>query len=119
MITRSTYADITSVVRDLARATIGAMPRRARAVTETETTRALDQAIGEYDEAESVLKAKDAKLRQAIIEAAREAASPDSDLTITEIAHRVGWTREYVNRLVTKAGVKQPRTPRKTPANGE
>lgn len=111
-ITSLTRADITSTVRDLARATITAMPRRDRSDIETPATRALDAAVAQYDEVEQLLKEKDAKLRSAIIEAAREAAQPGSKLTITEIAHRVGWTREYVNRIATEAGVKQPRKSR-------
>jgi len=90
------------------------MPRRSRIDTDTDATRALDAAVSEYDEAEAALKEKDAKLRAAIVEAAREAAQPGSNLTITEIAHRVGWTREYVNRIASEAGVKQPRKARKT-----
>lgn len=112
-ITSRDPSGITLLVRDLSRATITPMPRRARPVTETAVTRALDAAVAEYDEVEKLLKEKDAKLKAAIVEAAKEAAQPGSDLTITEIAHRVGWTREYVNRLATEANVKQPRKTRK------
>lgn len=112
MITSSEYADITSGVRDLAHAIISPMPRRMRSFTETETTRALDAAVREYDEVEALLKEKDAKLRAAIIETAREASQSGNNLTITEIAHRVGWTRETVNRITTGAEVRQPRKPR-------
>ncbi|MBB3098952.1 hypothetical protein FHR83_006658 [Actinoplanes campanulatus] len=98
---------ITSLVRDLTHATISPMPRRDRTVPDTPVLQALDEAVREYDEAEALLKAKDTKLREAIVEAAREAADKDSRLTIQHIAERVGWTRETINRIATKAGVRQ------------
>jgi hypothetical protein len=106
-ITSDDPSDITSLVRDLTHATISPMPRRDRAVPDTPVLQALDNAVREYDEAEALLKAKDAKLREAIVEAAREAADKDSRLTIQHIAERVGWTRETINRIATKAGVRQ------------
>lgn len=107
LITSSAYADITSVIRDLAHATIEPMPRRPQTRTDTEATRALDAAVREYDEVEELLRRKNAQLRAAIIEAAKEAAQPDSHLTITEIAERVGWKRETISRIASGAGVKQ------------
>lgn len=106
-ITSLTRDGITSLVRDLAHATIAPMPRRTDPPPDTPVTRALDEAVREYDDAERLLKEKDAKLRAAIVEAAREAAERDSKLTLSNIAERVGWTRETINRIATKAGVRQ------------
>lgn len=110
-ITSVTPNDITSLVRDLAHATIAPMPRRSPPPPETPVTRALDEAVAEYDEADRVMKEKDTKLKAAIIEAAREAADKDSGLTMQHIADRVGWTRETINRIATGGGVRQ-RPPR-------
>jgi len=113
LITSATRDDITFGIRDLAHATIGPMPRRPAPVTETETVRALDAAVREYDAAEEVLREKDAQLREAIVAAAREAAGPNSDLTVTAIADRVGWTRETISRIASAAGIKQTQGPKK------
>lgn len=83
------------------------MPRRDRTVPDTPALRALDDAVREYDEVEALLREKDAKLRTAIVEAAREAAEKESGVTMALIASKVGWTRETINRIATKAGVRQ------------
>lgn len=76
------------------------MPRRTRQVPETPATQELDAAVAELERAEQ-------RLRQAIIEAAREAASEGSKLTYAEIGRRTGYSREYVSREATKAGIRQ------------
>lgn len=114
LITSATRDGITFDVRDLAHATIGPMPRRPAPITETETVRALDAAVREYDAAEEALRDKDAQLRAAIVAAAREATDPDSDLTVTAIAERVGWTRETISRIASAAGIKQTKGPKKS-----
>ena len=106
-ITSAYGGDITSALRDLAHATISPMPRRDRTIPDTPALRALDEAVREYDEVEALFKEKDAKLRAAIAEAAREAGDKTTGLTMSLIAERVGWTRETINRIATKAGVRQ------------
>lgn len=113
VITSVARAGITFDVRDLAHATIGPMPRRPAPITETETVRALDAAVREYDAAEEALRKKDAQLRAAIVDAAREATDPESDLTVTAISERVGWTRETISRIASAAGIKQTKGPKK------
>jgi hypothetical protein len=97
---------ITSLARDLTRATISPMPRRTPA-PDLPVMQALAKAAAEYDEADRVLREKDAALRAVIVEAAREAADKSNGLTLSHIADKVGWTRETVNRIATKAHVRQ------------
>ena len=69
------------------------MPRRRSSTDSTEGA-AVDQAAREYGRAE---KAADAK-RQALHQRIREAHA--SGMTISEIARRANYTREYVSALV-------------------
>lgn len=78
------------------------MPRRSRDIPETPATRELDDAVADYSRAEE-------RLRKAIIEAAREAATLESKLTYAEIGRRADYSREYVSRLAGEAGIKQQR----------
>jgi CRP-like cAMP-binding protein len=80
------------------------MPRRAREIPETPATRELAIAVDAFNQAED-------RLRRAIIEAAREAATPGSKLTYAEIARRSDYSREYVSRLASGAGIKQREKP--------
>ncbi len=97
---------VTSLARDLTRATISPMPRRTPA-PDLPVMQALAKAAAEYDEADRMLREKDAALRAVIVEAAREAADKSNGLTLSHIADKVGWTRETVNRIATKADVRQ------------
>lgn len=98
---------ITSLIRDLTHATITPMPRRNTPPVDTPASRALDEAVREYDEVEALLAEKDAKLRAAIVEAARERAETKTGLTVNAIADRVGWRRETISRIASEAGVRQ------------
>lgn len=112
-ITTAVWAGITNEGRDLPYATITLMPRRPSPDVDTPASRALDEAVREYDEVEALLKEKDAKLRAAIVAAAKERATTKKGLTVIAIADRVGWRRETISRIASEAGVKQ-REPRKT-----
>lgn len=79
------------------------MPPRRRVAPDTEATRNLDMAAAAYQQAET-------KLREAIIEAAREATQEGSSLTFAEIGRRAGYSREYVYRVAADAGIKRPPT---------
>lgn len=47
------------------------------------------------------------QFQAAIIEAAREAVKPGSHLSYTAIGRAIGYSREHVSRIATKAGIKR------------
>ncbi|BAL87364.1 hypothetical protein AMIS_21440 [Actinoplanes missouriensis 431] len=79
------------------------MPRRARAYKETPTSQKLDEVVNRYDKVEKQLAALSVELKTVVVELGREVLSKSTNLTMAEIGRRVGWTREYVSRVVSEA----------------
>lgn len=94
---------ITTTGQEHGRATIRHMPRRARTFQEDADTRALADVVKRYDRIEKQLADVGVELKSAVVVMGRRVMSGTTDMTMTEIAHRVGWTREYVSRVVADA----------------
>lgn len=93
------------------------MPRRTRAYQVTKASETLDAAVGKYDAAEKRLNDLAVELKKAVVAMGREVLSKETDVTMAEVARRVGWSREYVSRIVSDAnkvdGWKPPSRPDK------
>jgi DNA-directed RNA polymerase specialized sigma subunit len=87
------------------------MPRRTRAYQETDASRTLDEVVKRYDRTEKQLAAISAELKEAVVAMGREVLAKQSDLTLAEVARRVGWSREYVSRVVAEANKRDGWTP--------
>jgi adenylosuccinate synthase len=106
--------EITSIAttdRGLGRAKIRHMPRRTRTYTEDGDTQRLAEVVKRYDRVEKQLAEVGAELKQVVVLLGRRVLSKDTNLTMAEIAHRVGWTREYVSRVVSDANKADGWTP--------
>lgn len=79
------------------------MPRRSRAFQEDDDTRRLTDVVRRYDRIEKQLADVGVELKREVVLLGRRVLSKDTDLTMTEIGKRVGWTREYVSRVVADA----------------
>lgn len=79
------------------------MPRRTRAYQEDDDTRQLAEVVRRYDRIEKQLAEVGVELKAAVVALGRRVLSGDSKLTMAEIGRRVGWTREYVSRVVSTA----------------
>lgn len=79
------------------------MPRRTRAYKEDADTQQLADVVRRYDKLEKQLAEVGIELKTAVVGMGRRVLSGDTDLTMAEIGRRVGWTREYVSRVVAEA----------------
>jgi hypothetical protein len=79
------------------------MPRRTRTYAEDADTRHLAEVVRRYDRIEKQLAEVAVELKASVIGLGRRVLSGDTDLTMAEIGRRVGWTREYVSRVVSDA----------------
>lgn len=109
---------ITTTGQEHGRATIRHMPRRARTFQEDDDTKTLADVVRRYDRIEKQLAEVGVELKAAVVVMGRRVMSGTTDMTMTEIANRVGWTREYVSRVVADAnkadGWSAPPKPAKT-----
>lgn len=79
------------------------MPRRTRTYAEDDDTQHLADVVRRYDRIEKQLAEVAAELKTSVIGLGRRVLAGETDLTIAEIGRRVGWTREYVSRVVSEA----------------
>ena len=79
------------------------MPRRTRTFQEDDDTRRLADVVKRYDRIEKQLADVGVELKQVVVALGRRVLAKETDLTMTEIGKRVGWTREYVSRVVSDA----------------
>ena len=79
------------------------MPRRTRAYQEDADTQHLADVVRRYDRLEKQLAEVGAELKTAVVAMGRRVLGGDTNLTMAEIGRRVGWTREYVSRVVSDA----------------
>lgn len=86
------------------------MPRRTRTVPDSPAVQELHAAVNNLQQAEQ-------RLQRAIVEAAREAAVKGSKLTYAAIGRIAGYSREYVGRKATEAGIHQDRANTKREAH--
>jgi hypothetical protein len=87
------------------------MPRRTRAYQEDADTQRLADVVRRYDRLEKQLAEVGIELKAAVVAMGRRVLSGDTNLTMAEIGRRVGWTREYVSRVVSDANKEEGWTP--------
>ncbi|GAA0550118.1 hypothetical protein GCM10010172_35260 [Paractinoplanes ferrugineus] len=90
-------------------------PRRTRTYKDTPATRELDARIARRDEIERQLAEAEAAVWEQVVVAARE---PDSNITISELGRRVGYSREHVSGIVSEANKRDGWVKPARPAHG-